>query len=339
MKKQIIAICDEDKFYAQKIFEYIHERESTSYEVILFTEIEAVESFMLHDRINILLVSAVSRALIKGSLNAEHVLILTREATLDMQPEEIYKYQSGDKILKAVMQFCSERKSTPKKRKCGKPLMVIGVYSPVKRAFQTTFSIALGQILAKSGKALYINFECFSGFDCLMSEKTSADLMDLVYFWKLGGDNFTYRLDSVIESIGSLDYVPPVHSFINYEGISGEQWINFIKTFEENTDYEYLILDLSENVNGLFEILRICKTVYTVTDKNRIARAKLSQYEGLLREFSYSDVIEKTKMMEIPTFREIPEDYAMLPYSDLSKFIRKEILFEERLREEGENAG
>lgn len=339
MKKQIIAICDEDRFYAQKIYEYIHEREASSYEVILFTEIEAVERFMLRDRINILLVSSVSRALIKGKLNAEHILILTREATAPMQPDEIYKYQSGDKILKAVMQFCSERDKQTVKRKCGRPINVIGVYSPIKRAFQTTFSIALGQILAKKGKALYINFECFSGFDSLMNKNYVTDLMDLVYFWRLGESNFSYRLESMVESIGNLDFVPPVHSFRNFEEITGEQWTGFLNTLEEYTDYEYLVLDLSENVNGLLDILRMCRTVYTLTDRNRVSRAKLIQYEALLKEYCYSDVLEKTRMTEIPTFREIPGDFELLPYTELTRFIKEQVLHEELMREEGENAG
>ncbi len=234
MKKSIFAICDEDKLYAGKIYEYIHGRLSESYEVILFTETEAVEMFMENERIEVLLISAVSRALIKGNVNAENIVVLTENSVPGMKrDDEVYKYQSAEKVLKKAMEYCSTNGTKIVRRNAVKPLSVIGVYSPIKRTFQTTFSVALGQILAHKGKTLYVNFESFSGFDILLSRNSGADLMDLVYFWEIGSENFSYRLESVIEHIGSLDYVPPAHSFLNFRGISGEQWKNFINAFEE----------------------------------------------------------------------------------------------------------
>lgn len=340
MKKPIFAICDEDTLYAGKIFEFIHDRISDSYEVILFTEVDAIEKYMKHTQISILLISEVCRAILRGKVNAEHIILLTQTCKDEDNPtDEIYKYRSGNFIIQSVMEICSGKKSEPIVRTKRRPLSIIGVYSPVKKAFQTTFSITLGQILAKKSKALYLNFECFSGFDLMMATHNKSDLMDLLYFWGLGNENFTYRLGSVIEHIGALDYVPPVHSFAGLGEVSGSQWIHFLKAFEEYTDYDYVILDLSENINGLFDILRMCRTVYTVTDEKRISRAKISQYEALLNEYQYEDVIEKTKKMTIPMFREIPDEYEMLPYSDLSAFIKKELDFEEKRKEEDNLVG
>lgn len=340
MRKPIFAICDEDKLYSGKIFEYIHERISESYEVILFTEVDAVERYMKNTKINVLLISEVFRAIIRGTVNAEHVIILTQTFREDEPVRgEVYKYSSADSILKSTMEICSEKKCEPVVRNSRKPLSIIGVYSPIKRAFQTTFSVTLGQILAKKGKTLYLNFECFSGFDLLMATHNKSDLMDLLYFWGLGDENFSYRLGSVIEHIGALDYVPPVHSFAGLNDISASQWLHFLKAFENYTDYEYVILDLSENINGLFDILRMCKTVYSVTDERRISRAKMSQYEALLAECRYDDILDKTKKMNIPMFREIPDEYEMLPYSDLSAYIKRELAFEEKRKEEEHMVG
>ena len=335
MNKQYFAICDEDSLYAGKLYEYIHERESDTYEVILFTKPEALEDFMKEERLGILLISAVSRALVKGSMNAENILILTQMLVPGShRADEIYKYQSGDRIIKAVMEYLSSNATSAVKRSCGKPLNVYGVYSPVKRSFQTTFSIALGQILSKKEKTLYINFECFSGFDYLMSRSPSADLMDLVYFKEVGGESFAYRLESMVEKVGNLDYIPPVRSFRSFEEITGEEWVGFIKGFGDFTDYENIILDLSESVNGLFDILRLCKTVYTVTDERRISKAKMSHYEAILAEDDYGDVIDKTRKLKIPVFREVPDEFEMLPYSELTTFIKKELDFEDSIRKE-----
>lgn len=340
MAKIVLAICDEEKNYSERLYEYIHGKENGQFSVILFTDYEQCLEYSKTEAINILLISLNLYNSAELKISASNIIILTGSKSESSDKEAyIYKYQSADKIFKKVMAYCSQKNSSVIRRNCKKPLSVIGVYSPIKKTFQTTFAVTLGQILAKEHKTIYLNFESFSGFDSIMSSKSRADLMDLLYFWSCGTDNFTYRLESVIEHIGNMDYVPPVHSFMNFEGINAKQWLGFIEAFEEFTDYEYLILDLSENVNGLFDILRICSRVYTLTDNKRISTAKLSQYEALLHECSYSDVIDKTQKMTIPLFREIPGNYEQLPYSDLARYIRRELEFEERLLSEPSEIG
>lgn len=336
MSKPIFAICEEESVYASKLFEFVYEKENEAYEVILFTGVEECELYMKNRKINILVISEVLRAMLHGNFNAENVLVLTdNKPRPDSTQGEVYRFQSAETVLKEVLRYCAEGKAPVIRRNTDKPLSIIGVYSPIKRTFQTTFAITLGQILSKRGKVLYLNFESFSGFDSLMSSKTKSDLMDLMYFWSCGADNFSVRLGSVIETIGTLDYVPPVHSYRSFEGISAEKWVEFIKAFEEYTDYEYLILDLSENVNGLLEILRICSEIFTLTDNRRISTAKLHQYETLLRDTYYEDVLEKTRQMSIPVFREVPEEFEMLPYSEIAEYIKKELAFVKKLRREG----
>ena len=252
------------------------------------------------------------------------VVVLSKEKKENVGGRRaVYKYRSAKEIMKKVMEYCSESNTDTLRRNCEKP-------------FQTTYAITLGQILAEKGKALYLNFECFSGFDYMMKSlsNSKSDLMDLMYFWECGSENFSYRLGSITEKIGNLDYVRPVHSFMNFEGISSKQWTEFIKAFEEYTDYEYLILDLSEKLNGLFEILRLCSTVYSITDNRKISSAKMRQYETLLCECAYDDVLDKTRKINIPLFREIPENYELLPYSDLAGYIKKEIAFTDEKRKE-----
>ena len=338
MTQTIFAICDGERDYAEKFYEFAHKKEADGFKVVLFTEYEECKLFMEKNRIGILLISEDFVKNEKDAVNAENTIILVKEKlTIYNGDASIYKFQSADTILKKVLDYCAEKNAPVFRRNCEKPLSIIGIYSPVKRAFQTTFAITLGQILATKGKTLYLNFEGFSGFDSMMASKNKANLMDLMYYWLCPDVNFSLKLESTIEHIGGLDYVPPVHSFMNFEGISAKQWIDFINSFEEHSDYEYLILNLSENVTGLFDILSLCKMVYTVTDDRRISTAKISQYEALLYENCKDDVIDKTKKFKIPVFREIPEDFDRLPYSELARYIKKELEFEEKRDKEDWN--
>jgi hypothetical protein len=342
MGKTTFIICDEEKDYSEKLYEYIHAGESGRFDVLLFTDIGQLNEYLVSSKAGIILISDILKDELKTDDNNSVIVQLCHEKNKVIRGQRsVYKYSPAKEILKKVMDYCSESKTQILRRNCDKPLNVIGIYSPIKKAFQTTYAITLGQILATRGKTLYLNFESFSGFDCMMHSlkhpSNRSDLMDLMYFWQCGSENFSYRLSSITEKIGNLDYVPPVHSFMNYEGITSKQWTEFIKAFEEYTDYEFLILDLSEKINGLFDILRLCSRVYSVTDNRRISSAKMSQYETLLLECAYDDVIDKTKKISIPLFREIPESYEMLPYSDLAKYIKKNLEFEdERLKEAGD---
>lgn len=324
MGQGIFAICDSDEAYARKIYEYIYERESESYEMFLFTRKKELEEFLDKKRVEILVVSENMCKEGDTFNNVKHIFVLEgSECRFRDDFPGIYKYKSGESLLREIMNYCADKTETHMKRSNPRPLKIIGIYTPVKRSFQTTFAITLGQMLAGKGKALYLNFEFYSGFELDNKNMSTQDMADLLYFMGCSTDTFSCRLSAMTNSIGKLDYVSPSHSYLTNSSVRGEEWVKLIRSFAEYTDYEYLLLDLSENVCGLFDVLRECSVVYTITGSDRISSAKVGQYESLLQECKYADVVEKTRHISIPTFREIPKDFDMLPYSQLAAFIKK----------------
>ena len=147
--------------------------------------------------------------------------------------------------------------------------------------------------------------------------------MDLLYFSECDDSNFSYRVDSLKERIGELDYISPAKTFVNFSQVTKAQWEKLVDSLSGRTDYDTVILDLSENVNGLLDILKKCSLVYTITDNDRIATAKVAQYENLLRESSYREILDKTENIKIPKLREIPGNFELLPHSELADFVKK----------------
>ena len=322
MKKEILVICDSEEAYARKLFEYVHLRYADVYEVVLFTDNIGLIEFAGKEKISILLISEhmVCESLQKADIG--NVILLTEGREFTAQSKSVCKYISVEKMLQQVMQLCAEEHK--QHEECvNKGLRVIGIYSPVKRCFQTTFSITLGQILAKDYRTLYLNFEPFSGFDYMCKRDSKNDILDLVYFSECQADGFKYRVESLVERIGKLDYIPPAKSYLKYADIDSDRWLRLIKTIEEQTDYEYLILDLTEQVSNLPKVLNRCSKVYTIIDRDRFAAAKLMQYRNLLQSGAYAPVLEKSENIEMPEFNNIPEEFEMLPYTDLAEYIRK----------------
>ena len=80
--------------------------------------------------------------------------------------KEIYKFQSGDDIIREVMAVYSEipgiRPNTA--GSVDQSRRIIGVYSPVGRCGKTCLALAIGQILAKEEKVLFVTLDTFTGF-------------------------------------------------------------------------------------------------------------------------------------------------------------------------------
>lgn len=325
MEKELLVIGDNEEKYARKLHEYVRTKCSSVFEAVLFTKVDSLRMFLQTHNVDILLISDSFVLSQEEYRHVKHVLRLSSQKETDEEQKNIYRYTPAGELIKKIMQVKAEDEKKTSgliTSHGGKKLKVIGVYSPIKRCFQTTFSVTLGQILSQMGKSLYLNFESFSGLELLGGFRSETDIFDLLYYAECKAGAFAYRVGSLADKLGELDYIPPAHSFHKFRDITGAQWVNLIETLRLETDYEYLILDLSENVIGLFEVLLACDKVYTITDSSRISKAKIAQYEGLVRENSYEKVLEKTENIVIPTFKEIPRELELLPYSDLADYVK-----------------
>ena len=151
--------------------------------------------------------------------------------------------------------------------------------------------------MAKKKRTLYLNLEEYSGFAALYPYEDGWTLSELMYFLKQGKKAFACRLESVIRQMGSLDYIPPLRSPVELRHISLEDWEELLEALERESRYEVAVLDLSGAVNGLFELLERCDFIYTHTEEDETARAKLAQYEDTLKLLSLEQVLERTKKL------------------------------------------
>lgn len=320
MKKRKLLVCDEDELYARKLYEYISSRSVDVYECELITSKDFLIDY-LHDRpVDVLLVSGTFKDLELSYMEIDHIIYLTDDKNEITDKPAIFKYSPANTILNELMNLYAVTGTASFGAKS--ETKVIGIYTPVKRSFQTTFAITLGQILAKDHRILYLNFESFSGFDILTGKSTKTDLLDLLYLSECNRETFSYRISSLTEKMGKLDYIPPTKVYTAFSEISAKQWQSLIDLISEQTDYDYLLLDLSEQVIGLLDILNRCDRIYTIVDSERTARAKMAQYESLIREKAFDNIIQNTESITIPICKEIPAEFELLAYSDLANHVR-----------------
>lgn len=172
-------------------------------------------------------------------------------------------------------------------------------------------------------KTLYLSFEHYAGWNQLLDKGVRGDLAALLYFAKEQGEKFYCHLQSFTLKIGQLSYVPPVYAGQNLIYVRAAEWQELIEKIATLGGYDYIILDLSESIQGTFEILNMCDRIYTIIGEDDHARAKLAQYEELLAVYSYEAVLERTSRQLLPHFDRLPERIEQYTRSDLAEYIRK----------------
>lgn len=326
MKEPILAICDSEQEYAYHLMEYLCRKDGFPYEVQVFTDPEHLELYVQDTPVDMLVVAETDYRVQMQEWDTGPVLVLEEGKSdgeaLEAQIPIISKYQPVSAVVKKVMEMAAQDNRIPAAAPGNAAASVLGIYTPVGRCLQTSFSFALGQHLARNHKVLYLNFEPYSGLGRMLRREFAMDLSDLIYFLQNSRERFVYRLESVTENVNGMHLIPPVFSSMDLSMIERREWMELLDVLEHCCGFDYIILDLSDVVQGLFDILRRCSTVYTIVREDGFAEAKLEQYEMLLNRMEYTDVLHKTQKCRMPVFTRLPQNLDRMTTGDLAEYVK-----------------
>ena len=316
-----------EEAYALRLTEYMLERIRLPYTLHLFTEVEELQKFAQQEKIEILLIAESALRMLQEEYVRQQVtqiFVLQEDDAVKRQDMHcINKFQNPDKIVEALSESITDLSDWNfEEAATDTAVKLIGIYSPVKRCLQTTFALTMGQILAQEHKALYINFENYSGFGQMLRREFSMDMMDLMYYFRCAKDKLPLRLSSITQNINGLDYIPPMQSFAGVREANGKQWLELCEYLAGIGQYEYIILDLDDGMEGLFDLLRQCYKIYTITKEDSFAVAKISQYEQILRFHELEEIAEKTVKCRFPTFQEVPVNLELMTHGELAGYVK-----------------
>ncbi len=327
MRQKVFAICDTEEAYAVRLMEYMLEKVRLPYVFHLFTKAEELQKFMQREKVEILLIAeSVLRMLREEYIRRQVTQIFVLQESDEARSESlccISKFQSPIAILEALADSVPELSDwSAEEQASDTEVKLIGIYSPVKRCLQTTFALTLGQILSKEHRTLYMNFENYSGFGQMLKRDFSMDMMDLMYYFRCAKDKLSFRLSAILQNIGGLDYIPPGQSLMGMREADGNQWLALCEYVARIGQYEYMILDLDDGLDGLFDLLRKCFKIYTITREDSFAVAKLNQYEQILKFNELDEIAAKTVKCRFPTFKEIPVALDSMTHGELAGYVK-----------------
>lgn len=299
--KHIMAVYDVDPLYAARFAEVVNQKEKIPFEVVAFSSMERLRNFAAETPVEILLISSGVSREEADSVRAGKVIVLTDGETAEAESEYhgIYKYQSSDNIIREVMARYCERQVPLPGAMVKTRAKILAIYSPVGRCLKTSFAITMGKLLSQDSRTLYVNLEEFSGLSVLTHTEYRTDLSDLLYFY-CGGNYNLLRLNTVVHTMDSLDYIPPVRYPEDLEQAGAEKLAGLIKTIAEESTYDTVVVDVGSCKRTAVEVMKLCQVVYMPVKEDSVSLAKLEEFERYL-ERSGSDMLkEKIRKLKLP---------------------------------------
>ena len=329
MKKNIFAVCDLEVDYAYNFIGYLNQKKNIPFEIQAFTSRESLMEYGKKNYIELLLISDKAMCREIKEMDIGKIVILSEGVhlpELDQYPS-VYKYQSSSDVIREVMACYGEEKAVLPAQfpVLKKTTEILGVYSPLGRCLKTSFALTLGQVLARERAVLYLNLEEYSGFEELMGKGFSYNLSALLYYVRQDNQNLVMKMNSMIQTVNNLDFIPPVQAPGDICGTSWEDWEHLLREIELHSSYEVIILDIGSGIDEIFQMLDKCKRIYMPVLSDTMSVSKIAQFENLLRIWDYPQVLAKTEKVRLPFHigGASPEVYIeQLVWSELGDYVR-----------------
>ncbi len=336
MAHRRMALCDSNVHYGRKLADYLENQKGFPYEVMHFSEWEQFERYqkssnLPDEHLTHMILSEEMLPYLGSDTSVKKVFLLTKDegATeyvkgMHTTVVPIYRYQPAGNIMRRMMgSLEAEGKYQKGMRMKTSGVEIVGVYTPVRRCMQTSFSVLLGQFLTRKKRTLYLNMEGISGFRVLFGKDLKPNITDFLYYAEHDSERFMARLEQMIDRMGELEYIPPAATFMDLMSVTQEQWLRFLNELVKDGRFGYVVLDLTEQVQGLFSILERCDIVYTIESDDGVANAKLREYEQMLWMLEHENVLQKIRKKQLPRIRHTEFDFSQLIYSELAEYVRK----------------
>lgn len=303
MSKLMVAVCDTDEGYRDRFVAYLVEHRSKDMAVYVFSTLELFLD-SIQDMVFDVAVFGRGFELAKEAAKERNIPILilsdvmpecVAESTEYAQGEirwcqEIFRYQPMEGILHEIQVLAGGSYAAKSEAEItGSRMEIIGIYSPNAHEMQMPFSIVLAEFLAEQRKVLYVNLMEHSGFLQLFQLTDEYDMGDVVL--KLRSKRL--RPETFVKSVYELQgmyYIPPFDNPENLHDFSLEDYLEFLRFLEEQTDFETVILDFGAGLEHFGAMMAQCTSIYCLTKSGYFYECQMDHFmRYLLRETGDAD--------------------------------------------------
>lgn len=275
MKQLNIIVADSDESFAAKVQERIENQLGDAVDVTIITSLKFLADFFSVPRsVDALLIDKgmYFSDIERHSINT--ICILTDnpdECTSgrDGSVDYVYRFASLKDICAKLLSGADDAGDF----KSGGTRVLL-VTSPVGGCGKTTVSLAVSQILGKSGKkVLYIDTSNIqtSSFWVKYPKKSKSDF-DIA-------DNLSE--ESISETIvrGDFDYVLPLVGTLGYVGATGVDYAAIVSKVKSSDKYDWIIIDTPADFSeSTASLINIADIVFVMIMQDRFSISKVNKF-------------------------------------------------------------
>ncbi len=302
MDVKILAVCDTEERYAVKLMEAFCEN-NFGFQTHAFSSMEELMLFAAQVPIEVLLISGKMMSETIGKLDIGKIILLSDgeiyEAFSDY--ETIYKYQSAEHIMKETLCYCAEyARPVTGMYRAKQEFEVYGIYSPVGRCGKSLLAKSMAECFGNRKKTLLLDLQSFSAAEEQLGEEQLWDLADMIYFLRQGKKTFLYKLNSIVRSKNSYDYILPMKVPADLRSVTLAEWTELLEKLASDSDYRVVVLDFGSEICGLFSLLSQCTKVFTPLMQDPVSENKIKNFEWNLQEEHFEKVIDSIHKIYLP---------------------------------------
>lgn len=323
MRKILIAVCDKDGSYGERLGEWISLQKGERMQSVSFSSPERFLEYYGSRKQDIVLLGKgfldnpqICREILEQNKSGQDALlgdgdgrvlwIHLRDADGEGQISDcirelpvVGKYQPASRILREVFSIYRDwEDGLPDE--AGGEKEIIGIYSPDHSIWQTPFALTFAQGIAQEEKVLYVNLQECAGFRSWFQEDYDKDLLDVMYLCLNSGVNVAHCVCSALYTMEGVDYIPPAEDGGCLGEISAQDYLKFVKLLAESSGYKVILLDFGMMIPGFFQLLGACSQVYVVTEPGELQKAPLQQFQQMAARQEEAGLEEKLMYLSLP---------------------------------------
>ena len=272
-----LTICDSNQFYARKLSEFINSRKGYPFLARYCNSIEECKQMIHSGKADIILSNMENYEKRKDEVDSERVIVMLDSKEGVDGNNRIYKYQNCDVVLKEILKMASSIEDINVYINRSTTMKVIAVYTPNDSRIATSIALDIGKLLSGRASTLFISLDGMSVIPDITGIEFDMDMSDL-FCENMTEGGLSNAIIGSVRRLGNMDILPIMHNYQDMASVTNEEWKNFIRDIERKSDYEYVVIDLTESVRNLFDILKLANYICVAASKGTVDGYRYRQF-------------------------------------------------------------
>ncbi len=308
--EKILALYDNDRHYSERLGRFLESRSELPFRVCRFQDPEKLRQFSDRHGIDVLLSDEHCAREARDFCSPREVICLRENSEEDPEDGSIYKFQSGEGILRELLKHYA---AAPVPERRGHARLYL-VFSPLGRIGKSCFALTLARLLSRECSTLYLSLEENAAFAEGQKLRHSGTLSEALYYHKQNMLD-PARLQSLLYDAEGLSYIPPVRNPEDLSALSPPELSSFVDTLLRSVPFHALVVDTDALISRAAALFPLAEKILIPVREDSASRQKLSRFEDFLAHARLLKEPERMVRLLLPQDDSISDPAALLTRS------------------------